>query len=85
MRPAWTGRSAARPPSPPRSKPDQTGEIHCPFGVVLTYHPNDPINAAAALRDLELRGWVNTVRDRGACGIYLLGEKYRPRLQVRDT
>jgi hypothetical protein len=26
-----------------------------PFGVVLTYHPDDPINAAAALRDLELR------------------------------
>jgi hypothetical protein len=51
MRPGVDGARLA----PPRSKPDQTGEIHCPFGVVLTFHPDDPINAAAALRDLELR------------------------------
>ena len=41
--------------APPRSKPDQWGEIHCPFSVVLTYEAHDPINAAAALRDVELR------------------------------
>eukprot|EP00900_Chrysochromulina_parva_P016920 jgi/Chrpa1/25229/Chrysochromulina_OHIO_Genome00027958-RA len=51
MRPGVDGARLA----PPRSKPDQTGEIHCPFSVVLTFHPDDPINAAAALRDLELR------------------------------
>jgi integrase len=51
MRPGVDGARLA----PPRSKPDQTGEIHCPFSVVLTYHPDDPINAAAALRDIELR------------------------------
>jgi len=51
MRPGIDGARLA----PPRSKPDQTGEIHCPFGVVLTFHPDDPINAATALRDLELR------------------------------
>ena len=37
--------------APPRSKPDQWGEIHCPFAMVLTYDESDPINAAAALRD----------------------------------
>ena len=39
---------------PPRSKPDQMGTIHCPFPVTLTYE-NTPINACAALRDMELR------------------------------
>ena len=65
MRP---GRDGARL-APPRSKPDQTGEIHCPFGVVLTYHPDDPINAAAALRDLELRVGQH-VRNRGATPLF---------------
>lgn len=39
--------------TPPRSKPDQWGEIHCPFTIflVLTADPND---ACAALRDIEL-------------------------------
>ena len=41
--------------APPRSKPDHWGEIHCPSSVVLTYEAGDPINAAAALRDVELR------------------------------
>merc|ERR1712185_894091 len=41
--------------APPRSKPDQWGEIHCPFSVSLTYEEHDPENAAAALRDIELR------------------------------
>ena len=40
--------------APPRSKPDQWGEIHCPFPVTLTFG-DEPENAAAALRDLELR------------------------------
>ena len=35
MRPGVDGARLA----PPRSKPDQTGEIHCPFSVVLTYQP----------------------------------------------
>ena len=48
-----TGRDAALL-APPRSKPDQWGEIHCPFSVVLTYE-DTPENAAAALRDIELR------------------------------
>ena len=51
------GRDGARL-APPRSKPDQTGEIHCPFSAVLTFHDDDPINAAAALRDLELRDGI---------------------------
>ena len=41
--------------APPRSKPDPWGEIHCPFSAVLTYEAGDPINAAAALRDVEIR------------------------------
>ena len=41
--------------APPRSKPDQWGEIHCPFSSVLTYDAHDPTNAAAALRDIEER------------------------------
>ncbi|KAL1503440.1 hypothetical protein AB1Y20_011928 [Prymnesium parvum] len=40
--------------APPRSKPDQWGEIHCPFPVTLTYDVDTP-NAAACLRDIELR------------------------------
>ena len=55
--------------APPRSKPDQTGEIHCPFSVVLTYHPDDPINAAAALRDLELR-IGSSVSNRGMTPLF---------------
>ena len=39
---------------PPRSKPDQWGETHCPFPVRLTYELTE-LNPAAALRDLELR------------------------------
>ena len=41
--------------APSRSKPDQWGEIHCPFSVVLTYEAHDPINAAAGLADIERR------------------------------
>ncbi|KAL1508127.1 hypothetical protein AB1Y20_007715 [Prymnesium parvum] len=40
--------------APPRSKPDQWGEIHCPFPVTLTYDTETP-NAAACLRDIELQ------------------------------
>ena len=40
--------------APPRSKPDQLGEIHCPFPVVYAFN-YDADNAAAALRDIELR------------------------------
>ena len=39
---------------PPRSKPDQWGEIHCPFPVRLTFEQTE-LNPCAALRDLELR------------------------------
>ena len=46
-----SGRDGARL-APPRSKPDQTGEIHCPFPVYLTYD-TDHINAAAAILDIE--------------------------------
>ena len=45
--------------APTRSKPDQRGEIHCLSSVVLTYEAGDPINAAAALRDVELRRRVH--------------------------
>ena len=38
---------------PPRSKPDQWGEIHCPFPVILTYG-TEAANPAACLRDIEL-------------------------------
>lgn len=38
--------------APPRSKPDQWGEIHCPYPVMLTFYA-ELGNAAAALRDLE--------------------------------
>ena len=40
--------------APPRSKPDQWGEIHCPFPVTLTFS-TEPTNPAAQLRDIELR------------------------------
>ena len=40
--------------NPPRSKPDQTGEIHCPFPICFPF-THDEDNAAAALRDIELR------------------------------
>ena len=40
--------------APPRAKPDQWGEIHCPFPAMLVYRA-DGLNAARALRDLELR------------------------------
>ena len=41
--------------SPPRSKPDPWGEIHCPFPMIFTFNDRDPINAASAIRDIELR------------------------------
>ena len=50
MRP---GRDFARL-APPRAKADQWGEIHCPHPITLTFH-REAGNAAAALRDLELR------------------------------
>ena len=37
----------------PRSKPDQWGEIHCPFPVTLTYYKDD-INGAEVLRQIEI-------------------------------
>ncbi|KAL1498500.1 hypothetical protein AB1Y20_013824 [Prymnesium parvum] len=37
----------------PREPPDQWGEIHCPYPVILTFYVECG-NAAAALRDLEL-------------------------------
>ena len=40
--------------APPRSKPDQWGEIHCPFPVTLSFDLS-PDSGARALRDLELR------------------------------
>ena len=40
--------------TPPRSKPDQWGEIHCPFPVYLTYY-DEPENAARAILDIERR------------------------------
>ena len=40
--------------APSRSKPDQWGEIHCPFPVTLRFDAS-PENGANALRDLELR------------------------------
>ena len=41
--------------NPPLTKSDQTGEIHCPFPVCFPFN-HDADNAAAALRDIELRG-----------------------------
>ena len=40
--------------APPRTKPDQWGEIHCPFPTTLPFD-HSPDNAAAALRDIEKR------------------------------
>ena len=40
--------------TPSRSKPDQWGEVHCPFPVTLVYEEGEA-NPAAALRDIELR------------------------------
>jgi hypothetical protein len=48
--------------SPPRSKPDQWGEIHCPFPMIFTFDDRDPINAASAVRDIELRYGVSCSR-----------------------
>lgn len=45
---------------PPRSKPDQWGETHCPFPVRLTFETTE-LNPAAALRDLELRVGIHLV------------------------
>jgi len=53
---------------PPRSKPDQWGETHCPFPVRLTYETTE-LNPAAALRDLELRVGVS-VADRDAYPLF---------------
>ena len=39
--------------TPPRSKPDQWGEIHRPFTIFLVLH-NHPEDACAAVRDIEL-------------------------------
>eukprot|EP00966_Prymnesium_polylepis_P042482 986981-Prymnesium_polylepis.1 len=39
--------------TPPRSKPDEWGEIHCPFTIFLML-TGDPNCACAALRDIEL-------------------------------
>lgn len=47
---------------PPRSKPDQWGETHCPFPVRLTFELTE-LNPCAALRDMELRIGL-TVKDR---------------------
>ena len=40
--------------SPPRSKTDQFGEIHCPYPSILPFE-NTKLNAARRLRDAELR------------------------------
>jgi len=40
--------------TPPRSKPDQWGEIHCPFTIFLLLHDH-PEDACNAVRDIELR------------------------------
>lgn len=40
--------------SPPLAKSDQFGEIHCAYPTALLFH-DEPANAAAAIRDLELR------------------------------
>ena len=39
--------------SPPRSKPDQWGEIHCPFTIFLVLHAR-ATDACNALRDIEI-------------------------------
>jgi len=40
--------------TPPRSKTDEWGEVHCPFPCTLMY-ADDPLNPARRLRDAELR------------------------------
>ena len=58
--PTWAQLAEMRPgldfarARPPRSKPDQWGEIHCPFPATITYY-DEPGNAAAALREIERR------------------------------
>ena len=49
----------------PLSKTDSSGEIHCPFPIALTLDFNNPINAATALWDIEMRYGVD-VADRDA-------------------
>ena len=44
--------------TPPITKADQSGELHCPFPVYLTYE-TDHINAAAAILDIEERFGVH--------------------------
>lgn len=56
-----SGRDAALV-SPPRAKPDPWGEIHCPFPMVFTFDATDPINAASAVRDIELRYGLSCAR-----------------------
>jgi len=53
---------------PPRSKPDQWGETHCPFPVRLTYETTE-LNPASALRDLELSIGVQ-VTDRDSYPLF---------------
>ena len=48
--------------TPPISKADQSGEIHCPFPVYLTFE-TDHINAAAAILDIEHRVGVDLFDD----------------------
>jgi len=67
LRSMHTGRDSALV-FPPRSKPDQFGVIHCPFPVTLTLE-NTALNAAAALRELELRIGTN-ITDRDATPLF---------------
>jgi len=55
--------------APPRSKPDQFGEIHCPFSMSFTLDPDNPIDAASALRDIELR-YGCRCPDRASCPLF---------------
>ena len=61
--------------APPRAKPDQWGEIHCPFSATLTLH-EEPGNAAAALRELVLRRPVP--EDERATTPLFHDETYKP-------
>ena len=58
--------------APPRSKPDQWGETHCPFPVVLTFDDADDINPAACLRDIELRYGIDA-ESRAAAPLFATG------------
>lgn len=52
------------------SKPDQTGEVFCPFPVSLTFDSSD-INPVAALRDLELDlGCRLTASERASTALF---------------